>query len=93
MNTKTKTNKDIIEDKVKKLGYKIGCYDDNIDKISKKELKKILDALEEEYTDIRIKVRKKEFVVEIATVDNEKDFNMKTLEEYIYLYGDEILED
>ena len=48
MNTKTKANKDIIEDKVKKLGYKIGCYDDNIDKISKKELKNVLDALEDQ---------------------------------------------
>lgn len=93
MSIKPKINKDIIENKVKKLGYEIGCYNEDIDKISSKELKNVLDALEQEHTDIRIKVRKKEFVVEIATVDNEKDLNMKTLEEYISLYGDEILED
>lgn len=72
--------------------YTIGCYDNDIEKLSKKELKKVLDNIFEEATDIIVQVRNKVYVVELNTVDSEKDFNLLTKAEYISRYGDEKFE-
>lgn len=86
-------NRDKIESKINKLGYKIGVYHDRIDRLSSKELKKVLDAVEEDYTDVDVKVRGKDFVVEVATVDSEKDIMILSKPEYIRRYGDERWDD
>lgn len=83
------SNKEVIENKVKLLGLDLGCYNNIIEKIGKKELSKILNELDQEYTDVVVNMRGKIFVVEIATVDREKDFDIKNKAEYIDLYGDE----
>lgn len=72
--------------------YTIGCYDNDIERLSKKELKKVLDNIFEEATDIIVKVRNKVYVVELTTVDEEKDFNLLTKAEYISRYGSEKFE-
>lgn len=72
--------------------YAIGCYDNDIEMLSKKELKKVLDNIFEEATDIIVKVRNKVYVVELTTVDEEKDFNLLTKAEYISRYGSEKFE-
>lgn len=84
-----KTNKEIIIEKLKEMNFQIGCYDVKIDKVSKAEFQKILNSLNDESTDIDIKIRRVEYVVEIQTVDDEKDFSIMTKNEYISRYGDE----
>ena len=84
-----RNNRKIIEQKLNEMNFEIGCYDATIDKISKVELQKIIDSLHHEWTDVDIKIRGREYVIEICTVDNEKDLNVITKEEYILRYGDE----
>lgn len=88
-------NRIILDKAIKEINerYEIGCYSDGMEKISKSELKKILDVVYLEYTDVDIKIRKKNYVIEIATVDNEKDFILMTREEYISRYGNERYQD
>ena len=82
-----KTNKQIIIEKIKSEGYEIGIYDKLIDKLNKTNLKKVLDNIR--YTsDTRICINRKPFIVEISEVDNEIDFNVLTLREYKYRYGE-----
>lgn len=81
------TNKDIIEKKVTELGCKIGCWNNDIEKLSRLNLNKVLRGLEEEYTDVLVDVDKEKYIVEIATVDDEKDLNMISKKAYENQYG------
>lgn len=83
------TNKEKIEKKVKEFGCVLGGYDQDIEKLSQVELKKVLESIYGDYTDVDVKVRGKLHVVEIAVVDDEMDFTMLTQDEYISRYGDE----
>lgn len=77
-----------IENKVKELGYELGCYSKNLDNIlTKKALNQILNRLDEDYTDLFIRIRRKLYVVSIATVDNEKDVVMYSDKEYFGMFG------
>lgn len=89
------SNKEILEKAIKKINkdYKIGTYYDDMERLSKKELQKVIDNVSEEYTDVDVQIRRKNYVVEIATVDNDKDFMIMTREEYIARYGDERYEE
>ena len=86
-------NKEIIEKKVAELGYKIGCWDNNIEKLSRLNLNKVLRHLEEEYTDVSVDIDMEKYIVEIATVDNEKDLNMLSDKSYESRYGRKVEED
>ena len=89
------TNREVLEKEIKKINkdWEIGTYYSDMDRISKKELKKVIENLMLEYTDVDVQIRKKNYVVEIATVDNDKDFMIMTREEYIARYGDERYEE
>ena len=84
-------NKEIIESSIKSIDPKftIGCYDAALEKLNAKELQKILANISEEQTDIDVKIGNKSYVVEISTVDFEKDFSFLSKESYINLYGNE----
>ena len=90
-----KTNKELIAEKIENLvketgvNFSLGCWDKGIEKISKKELKKVIDEITGDSTDVDIYIRKKLYVLQISVVDNEIDFNLLTQEEYISRYGDE----
>lgn len=79
-----------IEKISKKAGYtyKLGCYDENIEKVSLKELSRIVDALDYDASDVIVSIRRKLHVVEIFTVDNEIDLSIQNLDSYISQYGD-----
>ena len=82
-----KTNKQIIIEKVLSEGYELGIYNKYLDKLNKTNLKKVLDNIR--YTsDTKICINRKPFIVEISEVDNEIDFNVITLKEYEYRYGE-----
>lgn len=81
--------KDSIEEKLEELGLEIGCYCNRLDSLltTKKLLNKVLDNLEQEHTDVFITVRGNLYVVEISTVDNEKDIALYTGVAYFSKYG------
>lgn len=83
------TNRERIEKKLEKMEYVIGGYDKDMEKLSQAELKKVLDSIYGDSTDVDVKIRGKLHVVEIAVVDDEMDFNILTQAEYISRYGDE----
>lgn len=77
-----------IESKVKELGCILGCYDNDLDKLlTKSGLEKVLDNLDQEYTDLFLNIEKELYVVEIATVDNEKDIKLSKAVDYFNQYG------
>ena len=83
-----------IENKVKSLGYEIGCYSKELDTVlTAKALKRVLTALEEEYTDIYLTIRRKLYVVSISTVDNDKDIKLYDGVSYFNQFGLDNLED
>ena len=87
------TNKEVIANELSKLGYVIGCYDTLMDKLTKKGLKDVLDSMSEEHTDVDVRIIRKLHIVEISTVDNEKDFNVLSKADYISCYGTSRWED
>lgn len=87
-----KTNKQRIIEKVEKVGCTLGCWDSKMEQLTDYSLRKVLAVLDEEYTDVKVCINRKHYVVEIATVDNEKDFNVLTKAEYINRYGSEFFE-
>ena len=81
-----KTNREIIVEKLKSEGYVLGCWDKQLDKLNKSNLKKVLDNIR--YTsDTKVFYNRIPFIVEISECDNEIDFNVLTLKEYQYRYG------
>lgn len=77
-----------IENKIKELGYKLGCYNNNLDNIlTSKALKEVLNKLEEDYTDIFLRINKKLYIVSISTVDEEKDVILYSAKEYFSRFG------
>ena len=81
-----KTNREIIVEKLKSEGYVLGCWDKQLDKLNKSNLKKVLDNIR--YTsDTKVFYNRIPFIVEISECDNEIDFNVLTLKEYEYRYG------
>ena len=87
------TNKEVITNELNKLGFELGCYDSQLDKASKKTIKDLLWYLKEDATDVDVKIGRKLYVVEINTVDGEKDLNVLSKEEYIECYGSSRWED
>ena len=82
-----KTNREIIVEKLKSEGYVLGCWDKQLDKLNKSNLKKVLDNIR--YTnDTKVFYNRKPFIVEISECDNEIDFNVLSLKEYEYRYGE-----
>lgn len=81
-----------IEEKIKELGFVVGCYNDKIDDIlTPQAVNKVCDFLDEEYTDRLMRIRGKLYKVCVATVDNEKDITIFTALDYYNRYGDEYL--
>lgn len=81
-----KTNREIIVEKLKSEGYILGCWDKQLDKLNKSNLKKVLDNIRYE-NDTKVFYNRKPFIVEISECDNEIDFNVLSLKEYEYRYG------
>lgn len=80
-------NKLKIQRALEKYNYRIGCYDEDIEKVSLKELTRIIDVLDYDATDVIVSIRRKKYVVEIFTVDKEVDLSIQTLDNYINQYG------
>lgn len=88
-----KTNKQKLVERIEKLGCTLGCWNEKMELLSDYSLRKVMAVLDEESTDVKVSINRRVHVVEISTVDNEKDFNVLTKAEYINRYGDEFFED
>ena len=82
-----KTNREIIVEKLKSEGYILGCWDKQLDKLNKSNIKKVLDNIS--YTDdTKVLYNRMAYVVQIDnSIDLEVDFNMISLETYIFMFG------
>jgi hypothetical protein len=81
-------NKEKIQTIVNEFGLTIGCYDKMMDSLSNKDLNEVLKNLAWQ-NDTDVKIRRKDYVVEIDIVDGEVDFSVLSKAEYIDRYGDE----
>ena len=67
-------------------GLLLGCYDPAIDKIADSEFRKILDNISYQ-NDTKVIVNGKPFICQIDRVDNEVDFDVRSLEWYEERFG------
>lgn len=91
-----------FESELGKIGYSLGCYDKDLDRLlTKKAFNQIVDNLGFGYTDVFVRIRRRLYIVSIEPVDTEIDLSIKTALEYFgqfdnledaYNYG-EISED
>ena len=63
----------MIKTEILKRGFEVGCINRDLESLTKVALDKVKQNLDEEYTDVFVTIRGKLYVVEISTVDNEKD--------------------
>jgi hypothetical protein len=78
-------NKVAIKEKLISVGLTLGCYDTKIEKLSKKDMKKLIDNIEFGSTDVGVSNNK--LIVEVIYVDNEVDLSVATAAEYAKTYG------
>ena len=88
------TKKEMFISAIEKLGYKEGCIDPMIEKLSKAAIKELIAHIPYASTDVDVKIRGRLHVVEIVVVDDESerrevDIMILTQDEYISRYGDE----
>lgn len=82
-------NEKKIAEALAEYGLVIGCYDKAMEELKYMALKKVLDiGIMNDHADIEVNINKKKHIVEVSTVDNEKDFTVYTKEEYTEKYGD-----
>lgn len=81
------SNKAKIKEKLLSIGFRLGCYDSKIEKLSKEELHKVLDRVEFGNTDIGVTIGKGSYVVEVFHVDGEVDFKVISTTDYAKIYG------
>ena len=81
------TNKKRFKLAIEELGCTQGCYDKDLEKLPYTEVVKVMDELDQEYTDVKVHIGKDLYIVEIATVDGQKDLNLLSALEYSTRYG------
>lgn len=86
-------NQELIKNELSKLGYVIGIYSPLMENLTQRGLSDVMTMMKEEYTDVDVRINRKHYVVEICTVDNEKDFNILSKSEYKARYGSSRWED
>ena len=85
-------NLELMKKESEKRGYIIGCWSKEINKLSKSNIQVLIEKIKYgSDTDIKLRHKNKDVVVEIAFVDNEIDFTLKDYIEYLE-FGEEIEE-
>lgn len=87
------TNKERLIKALKKDNYKLGCYDNKIEKLSYNQIKKIIDNIGYGSTDILVSLNRKKYIVEVSEVEDELDFSIISLPDYVNQYGRNPLEE
>jgi hypothetical protein len=80
------TARDYIESKLQ-WAYEVGICHDIINTFSKRTWNRLIEnANDWDHTDVPVTCKGEKYIVEIMTVDDEKDFMVKTLSEYNAIY-------
>lgn len=83
-------NKTRMEEKLKKLGLRVGNYAKELDQLDEKEFEMVMDSVEDYPTgDVEVTLQGEPYVVECNEVGNEVDFYIMTLREYESTYGND----
>lgn len=88
-----KTNKDRVLEVLVKKDLVLGCWDVQMEQLTLKSLKLVLENVGYGGTDIKVPLKRKPHVVQIDEVDNEVDFSIISKAEYIDRYGDEFFDE
>lgn len=80
-------NKEIIELKIKSIGYSLGCYDASINTLYQKSMGHIIDSLTGDDTSVFIVENNCLKVVEIMYVNSEVDLYLYDAVSYFKKYG------
>lgn len=75
-----------IEKRCNKYGFRIGCYDDQLNKLSENNLRRVLAAIEYS-TDTKVMLHNKPYIAELDEVDGEIDIKLTPLKEYESRFG------
>lgn len=81
-----KTNIELIEEEILKAGLEVGSIDIDVNDLTKKAIKQIIENLTSE-SDQFVTIRNKLFVIEMPICDNELDIVVFTGYEYFSRYG------
>ena len=85
-------NLELMKKESEKIGCIIGCWSKEMNKLSKSNIQTLIEKIKYGTdTDVKLRHKNKDVVVEIAFVDNEIDFSLKDYIEYLE-FGDEIEE-
>lgn len=88
-----KSNKELVEDTLKKEGLVLGCWDRRIENLNSRNLSKILNEIPYwSATEVKVKRGLKDYVVTIDFVDNEVDFTLYSKEEYLSMFDTDLFE-
>lgn len=84
-----KDNKELIKSIVEEKGYVLGIYQKGMQNLNRSNLKKVIERMFEDSTDIDVYINRRPHVVEVVRVDREIDFHILTKNEYIGRYGNQ----
>lgn len=82
-----------ITERANELGLTVVSYDESIENMSLKHLDEVLDQLEFGTGDIKVSIRRKQYVLEVVIDDNELDLQLLSRDEYKNKYGRDIYEE
>ena len=85
--SRAKTKLHRITEYAKELGLTVAIYDEGIENISYKQLNEILDQLRFGTGDVKVSIRRKQYVVEVVIDNQELDLYLLSREDYESKYG------
>lgn len=84
---KAKTKLHKITECARNLGLTVAIYDEEIEKISNKQLDEVLDQLRFGTGDVKVSIKRKKYIVEVVIDNNELDLYLLSREDYESKYG------
>lgn len=81
-----------ITERANELGLTVATYDESIENMSLKQLDEVLEQFEFGSGDIKVSIRRKQYVLEVVIDANELDLHLLSRDEYKNKYGRDIYE-
>ncbi|MDO4927349.1 MAG: hypothetical protein Q3980_17055, partial [Turicibacter sp.] len=82
-----------ITEHANSLGLTVATYDESIENMSLKQLDEVLEQFEFGSGDIKVSIRRKQYVLEVVIDANELDLHLLTRDDYKNKYGRDIYEE
>lgn len=90
---KANTKLSKLQERANSLDLIITSYDERIENVPYNQLDEVLDQLEFGSGDIKVSIRRKQYVVEVVIDDNEVDLHLLSRVEYENKYGRDLYEE